>query len=532
VFSFKHNLVINIILKVMIKNVQFNLNAIILAFVLLFTASQISAQVIYADYETVTPSGVTAFSNCVYSVEANPDKSGLNTSNQVAKFITSTAEWDGIYWDFEGMVDFSSNKVFSMLVKSAFAGKVILKLEATNSASTNVEVQVNYSGSGNWELLTFDFAPKSPSSEIYGRMVIFMDAGAFNGGNDWFFDNIQGPEAKYPVAEPHDWELVWSDEFDYTGLPNSTKWNYDTGGGGFGNNELQYYTYADADNVHVDGEKLTITAKKEVYSGMNYTSARLLSKGKGDWLYGRVEVKAKVAGGRGSWPAIWMLPTDWYYGNWPASGEIDIMEYVGYDPGIVHGTVHTNDFNHTLGTQVGTSKTVADAETAFHVYALNWFEDKIELYVDEVKYFSFPYYSDWKKWPFNKRFHLIMNIAVGGNWGGVQGVDDTAFPMKMEVDYVRVYKEATNGIKDLNAHQDIFKIYPNPVNDVLKVDFLTENFSENSEIQLLSIEGRLIKQITTNTLGNELNISDLASGIYFVKVKANNRFYSEKIIKK
>lgn len=236
------------------------------------------------------------------------------------------------------------------------------------------------------------------------------------------------------------WELKWSDEFISAGLPDNTKWGYDVGGSGWGNNELQYYTDSRLENARVENGNLIIEARKEAYGGKNYTSARLVSRNKGDWKYGRIEVKAKLPGGRGTWPAIWMLPTDWVYGAWPASGEIDIMEYVGYDPGIVHGTVHTEAYNHSIGTQVGASYSVPNAETAFHVYAIEWDESKIDFFVDGNKYFTFNNQGTWQKWPFDQRFHLILNIAIGGNWGGVQGVDDNIFPVKMEIDYVRVYQ--------------------------------------------------------------------------------------------
>jgi len=139
-----------------------------------------------------------------------------------------------------------------------------------------------------------------------------------------------------------------------------------------------------------------------------------------------------------------MLPTDWVYGGWPASGEIDIMEYVGYDPGVVHGTVHTQAFNHSIGTQQGNSINIADAESNFHIYAIEWDQDKIDFFVDDTKYFTFANQGDWTKWPFDQRFHLILNIAIGGDWGGAQGVDDNIFPVKMEVDYVRVYQLLDN----------------------------------------------------------------------------------------
>ncbi|GAO28809.1 beta-glucanase precursor [Geofilum rubicundum JCM 15548] len=240
-----------------------------------------------------------------------------------------------------------------------------------------------------------------------------------------------------------DWKLVWSEEFDYEGLPDQAKWNYDTVGNayGWGNRELQFYTTERDSNAFVDGKYLHITAHNEHFKGFNYTSARLTTKEKGDWLYGRVEVKAKVAGGRGIWPAIWMLPTDWEYGGWPQSGEIDIMEHVGYDPDSIFTTVHTEAFNHNLNTQVGLGTYVPDCEDSFYVYAIEWEEDRIDFFIDDNLVFTFNNSGNGPdEWPFDKRFHLILNVAVGGNWGGLHGVDDTIFPTSMVVDYVRVYE--------------------------------------------------------------------------------------------
>jgi beta-glucanase (GH16 family) len=238
--------------------------------------------------------------------------------------------------------------------------------------------------------------------------------------------------------------LVWSDEFDINGLPDASRWSYDTDGNatGWGNNESQYYTANRLKNAEVRDGFLYITAHKEDYEGFSYTSARLRTNGKGDWLYGRVEVKAKIPDGRGMWPAIWMLHTDWEYGGWPASGEIDIMENVGYDPYKIVGTVHTESYNHTLGTQKGATTVVQTCYSDFHVYAIEWEAKEIRIYVDDLHYFTFKNEgTGYKTWPFDKRFHLLLNVAVGGNWGGVMGIDDTIFPRTMVVDYVRVYQK-------------------------------------------------------------------------------------------
>src|SRR6478609_2018899 len=233
-------------------------------------------------------------------------------------------------------------------------------------------------------------------------------------------------------------KLVWADEFNYAGKPDSTRWNYDLGDGcpdvcGWGNNELEYYTN-DSKNVRVENDLLIIEAHHDSLGGKAYTSTRMVSKFKGDWLYGRIEVKAKLPKGKGTWPAIWMLSTEWKYGGWPASGEIDIMEHVGYDPGVIHGTIHTESYNHVKQTQKEGKITVADAQDAFHVYAIDWTKDKMDFYVDDKMYHSVSRaQSDtFKEWPFDQKFHLIMNMAVGGNWGGAQGIDESIWPQKME----------------------------------------------------------------------------------------------------
>ncbi len=249
-------------------------------------------------------------------------------------------------------------------------------------------------------------------------------------------------------------EPIWSDEFNYTGAPDSTKWSYDLGDGcpkvcGWGNNELEYYTDR-LKNVRVENGHLIIEAHKEDFEKKPFTSSRLVSRNNGDWKYGRIEVRAKLPKGRGTWPAIWMLPTDWEYGGWPASGEIDIMEHVGYSPDSIYGTVHTEAYNHLKGTHIGDQRYIPDSEDAFHIYAIEWTNEKIDFFIDQEKYFTFKNEkATFKEYPFDKSFYLILNIAVGGSWGGKYGVDDSIFPVKMEVDYVRVYDKEHMGSQAL-----------------------------------------------------------------------------------
>jgi beta-glucanase (GH16 family) len=247
-----------------------------------------------------------------------------------------------------------------------------------------------------------------------------------------------------------DWRLVWSDEFDGTEIDRS-KWEFEVNAWGGGNEELQYYTDR-PENAYVAGGSLHLVALKETFTGpegtRHYTSARLRTKHRGDWLYGRIEVRARLPKGQGLWPAIWMLPTDEVYGGWAASGEIDIMELVGHKPAEVLGTLHYgagwphnvhSGETYTPPEMAAGGPTFADG---FHDFAIEWDRGEIRWYVDGVhtqtqrvwhtKGVPFPA-------PFDQRFHLLLNVAVGGKLPG--NPDDTSvFPQAMSVDHVRVYQ--------------------------------------------------------------------------------------------
>lgn len=246
------------------------------------------------------------------------------------------------------------------------------------------------------------------------------------------------------AVTPKEWTFestpAWQDEFEYSGKPDPAKWGYDLGGDGWGNNELQFYTDSE-DNAYARDGILHVVAKKQAKGNRAYTSARVISKDKGDFLYGRFEIRAKLPSGRGTWPAIWMLPTDWKYGDWPDSGEIDIMEHVGFDPQRVHISVHTKAYNHVIGTQRTATRVVEGVMEDFHLYRVDWTPDSIRGYIDDIPMFAFR--NEGKgpdAWPFDQRFHFLLNVAVGGNWGGKEGVDESVFPAAMQVDYVRAYR--------------------------------------------------------------------------------------------
>jgi len=249
---------------------------------------------------------------------------------------------------------------------------------------------------------------------------------------------------------PAGFRLVWSDEFSVAGLPDASKWSYDTerNFAGWFNNELQYYGNARLENSKIENDLLVITARREDlstagltdWSGQRYSSARLITRDKAQWTYGFIEVRAKLPCGVGTWPAIWMLSSP-PQTRWPDDGEIDIMEHVGFDPGVIHATMHTGDFNHTRNNQKSATTTIADACTAFHRYQLTWTASRITVGVDDRNYYQYSNdHSGNGEWPFDSSQFLILNIAVGGDWGGQMGVNDAIFPVRMEIDYVRVYQ--------------------------------------------------------------------------------------------
>ena len=251
------------------------------------------------------------------------------------------------------------------------------------------------------------------------------------------------PKAKQSLKN---WKLAWSDEFDYDGLPDSSKWTYETGGHGWGNNEKQFYLEKSKDNSFVKNGILHIAALKKDYQDSKYTSAKLTTYKKLSLQYGKIEVRAKLPKGKGTWPAIWMLPESiqTQAEDWPLCGEIDIMETVGKDPDVIHTSLHSELYNHIKGTQVTHFEKVPGVSDSFHKYGIEWTNKSIRFYIDDrLFYESFKgengRVSTNEGWPFDKPYYLILNLAIGGNWGGE--VDDSILPAEMQVDYVRIYQK-------------------------------------------------------------------------------------------
>ena len=251
-------------------------------------------------------------------------------------------------------------------------------------------------------------------------------------------------ESAAPDYDPSSltYELVWADEFDADGEPDPARWAFNVGGGGWGNGELQYYM--PKGNASIENGVLTIEARKERRGTCSYSSARMITRNVADWLYCKIEVRAKLPSGKGTWPAIWMLPTDMAYGDWPASGEIDIMEHVGYDPDVIVQSIHTK--NRHGGNPISDRVTVPGVREEFHTYGVEWLPDRVIFSIDgeQTYVYAKPQTAEGERasdaWPFDQRMYLLINLAFGGTWGGNMGIDEKCLPARLEVDYVRVYQ--------------------------------------------------------------------------------------------
>ncbi|MDE3236094.1 MAG: family 16 glycosylhydrolase [Bacteroidota bacterium] len=309
-----------------------------------------------------------------------------------------------------------TNLTVTANVSADSSGNVSFTATATNAVSYDYDF-----GNGVFQTVpSGNVTYKYPSSGNYTVNVVAKSAGGKTASQ-----SVQ-------ITVTVKLSLVWSDEFNTPGSPDASKWGYDLGGGGWGNNELEYYT-SRTDNAFVSNGTLKIIAKKESYGGSNYTSARLLTKGLYSFQYGRIDVSAKLPATTGTWPAIWMLGNNISTAGWPACGEIDIMEQNGSNKNIIYGTMHYPTQANPNGD--GGTTQVSSAVSAFHKYSAIWSATSIQLLVDDVVYYTLPNSS---KLPFNQNFFMILNLAIGGNFGG--SVDPNFVSDQMEIDYVRVYQ--------------------------------------------------------------------------------------------
>ncbi|NLZ96035.1 MAG: family 16 glycosylhydrolase [Bacteroidales bacterium] len=333
------------------------------------------------------------------------DRKSLNFSykgGSESVIVTANADWTVT----------SNNDWCSVFPTQGYNGQTILKIAASsNHTETSRSAELNF-----------------VSGEYNYQYKVTQEAGKI--------DNFV----------PDGYTLKWQEEFNETDsgngkpiLPNTDKWWYENFAKGTVNNELQTYVEAvsGTDTVaYISDGTLKIVAKRQ---DDKVISARLNTNE--SWTYGYFEARLKVPSGKGTWPAFWMMPQN--FESWPRDGEIDIMEYVGYDKNVVHSSVHTEAYNHTINTQKTARKKIENAETEFHIYAVEWTEDKIVGYVDGEAYFTFKNdgKNDINTWPFDNPFYLKLNLAWGGDWGGAQGIDPSALPATYEIDYVRVYQK-------------------------------------------------------------------------------------------
>ena len=341
-------------------------------------------------------------------------------------------------------------------------GRYKVEVNAKTDSSCAIWIEDYYDNSDD---RSYDITGKIKLDKKDAYQIPFKDGSPLNKGKhkikvhvsegsahiDWIkFSLIQSHTKTEKVYEQtmngKEWSLVWSDEFEASGLPDSTKWSYNIGNWGWGNNELQYYTASRLENARVENGNLIIEARKNDI-GNEWTSARLTSQGKESFLYGRIEISAKVPTIRGTWAAGWLLGDEYRDElSWPYCGEIDVLECVGFEiddstgNGKNHSTCHTRSYYFKQGNQIGSEIDVDNMNMEFHTYAIEWYPDVIYGYLDGESYYTYDMNKDELEWPFNKAQNIILNLAIGGGWGGAEGVDESLNRPQYIIDYVRVYE--------------------------------------------------------------------------------------------
>lgn len=301
----------------------------------------------------------------------------------------------------------------------------------------------------NKDAYQISFKDGSPLDKGKHKIKVHVSRGSTH--IDWIrFSLIQPHTMTEKVYEQEmggkEWTLAWSDEFEGSGLPDSTKWSYNIGNWGWGNNELQYYTESRLENARIENGNLIIEARKNDI-GNEWTSARLTSQGKESFLYGKIEISAKVPTTRGTWAAGWFLGDEYRDElSWPYCGEIDILECVGFEiddstgNGKNHSTCHTRSYYFKQDNHITSEIAVKNMNTEFHNYAIEWYPDVIYGFVDGKKYYTYDMNKDELEWPFDKAQNIILNLTIGGGWGGAKGIDENLDRPQYIIDYVRVYE--------------------------------------------------------------------------------------------
>ncbi|MDR0799437.1 MAG: family 16 glycosylhydrolase [Dysgonamonadaceae bacterium] len=473
-----------------------------------------------------------------FEIVNNPAPGGVNTSAKVMKIVrhTGTQNWAGIILRNKMELAFGTAanqyRYAHVKVLKTTNGTVAFKLENNGDAGSYTG-SANYTPNNQWQEVVFDLGGANGTN--YDDFFIMPDQAA-NPAQDItvYIDDIVFKPETNPVDPSDDelpgtYKLVWYDEFNGangTGL-DLTKWTYERGWGdwGWGNNEEEFYTDR-TDNVFMRDGFLVIKAIREVNyngSGHDYTSGRFITRNKGDWKYGRVEARFKLPKGRGTWPAFWMMPTKSVYGGWPNSGELDIMEFVGYEGDRIHGTVHRGAGSGGNGN--GNQISIAGKAEDFHVIRIDWEPGYIKWYLNNQLFHTYTNaHAGSAQWPFDQQFYCILNFAVGGQWGGSQGVDTGIWPQEFIVDYVRVYqKSQDNAIDEIN--RKLFSVTAPSENE-----WAIASEVSSLQVTVYSLSGQ--KQLATTVSGSDrINVSALPAGVYIVSASDGTNVYSQKIIK-
>ena len=403
-------------------------------------------------------------SSCTTAVQEMSSKSTTSNENEILIQAEAFASSSSIGIAKAELVDLEKGQWLSYLIDIPQAGRYKIEVNAFAENKTTVWLEDYYDNTdGRTYNITGNIVFENSDSNIPALSSI--DGAPLNSGLhkikihtssglahiDWIkFILIQKEMETKKVytqnMEGKEWELVWSDEFEGSGLPDSTKWSYNIGNWGWGNNELQYYTSNRIENARQENGNLIIEARKNDM-GKEWTSARLSTDGREAFLYGKIEFRAKVPVKRGTWSAGWLLGDDYVDEiSWPYCGEIDVLECVGFEiddetgKGLNHATCHTRSYYFKQGNQIGSMIEVENMNTEFHTYAIEWYPDVIYGLVDGVRYYTYDKNKDELEWPFFKAQNIIINLAIGGGWGGAKGMDETFNSQQYILDYVRVYQ--------------------------------------------------------------------------------------------
>ena len=520
-----------------------------------------SQQVIEDDFEGSGTISQWVGDDCdIDSSFANPYAQGINTSSRVLKYSDVGGQYANVRFDSNENLDFSNNNSFTFKIYVPSSGitgnqtnKVSVKLQngtLPQPWTTQSEI-IKYISLNEWQEITFDFendvfinldpSSANPIDRTDFNRVLIQVNGEDNYDHvtayvdDFIFEESEGgSDANNPVFNT----LVWSDEFNYSGVVDSNKWHHQIipiiNGTDWANGELQHYTNQ-LSNSFVSNGSLKIKAIRENYTYNNvtkpYTSARLNSKFA--FKYGRVDVRAKLPAEAGTWPAIWTLGANInevgnYFGStygsvgWPVCGEIDIMEQNGWDKTNLIGHLHYSNANTNVYQNEGSTTYIQDSSGEFHIYSLIWTENVIKILIDDVVFFE---RENTQEIPYNNHHYLLLNIAMGGNLGGA--IPSNFNNATMEIDYVRVYEESSLSTSNSNLNELI--IYPNPTKN--KLILKTPSHLIGCSVNMYSTLGQSLSNFTLNEANTSIDLSSFKKGIYLLKFQTNNGTFVKEIIK-